>query len=224
LNINKTRSGLAILTISCLFFLSCEHLQITPKNFRGGNCDPDTVYFANDIAPLLISKCATPGCHDSKSAKHGVITDSYNNIIKTAGIMVGNGLKSEVIKTLRKTGSETMPPDGKLPDSDIAMIRKWIDQGAQNNRCISGCDSTSFTYSKDISSIINKNCIGCHGSGSTIPLNSHFDVKRKVDDGRLWGSVNHLSGYKFMPSDNTTISVCDMDKLRNWIAIGAPDN
>ncbi len=220
---SKRITTFSSLVLVLLLFFSCEHFQVAPPNYRGGNCDPDTIYFVNDVAPILNSNCALSGCHDSKSAQHGVVLNSYENILRTVGITKGNGLKSELIEKMRSK-KEPMPPTGNLDDSYIAKVRKWIDQGALNNSCTPGCDSLSFTYNKDIVRIINTNCVSCHSTGSTILLNSYAEVKARADDGKLWGSINHLSGYKAMPSDFSYLSDCDIGKIRNWIANGAKND
>src|SRR5437868_2705424 len=63
------------------------------------------------------------------------------------------------------------------------------------------CDTSNVTYSTTITGILNTNgCAGCH-SGSApsgnISLTTYAGFKAKVDDGRLWGAINHLSGFSF---------------------------
>ncbi len=223
--LNFIRNNLFILGFVFLVINSCEHLQVTPQNYRGGNCNPDTVYFVNDVQPILVSQCALSGCHDSKSKKEGVILDDYNNIIKTGKIKIGKGLKSEIIKIMRTNSSRKMPPSGKLSDFDISKISKWIVQGAKNNQCVAGCDSMSFSFSTQINPIINTNCLNCHAnSGNPILLNSYLEIKKNVDNGMLWGAINHLSGYKPMPSLNLKLTDCEINKIKKWISIGAPNN
>ncbi len=40
---------------------------------------------------------------------------------------------SEILYLLRGQGSQRMPPDQALPESDIHLIQSWIADGAQNN-------------------------------------------------------------------------------------------
>ena len=55
----------------------------------GGNtptgvpCDPDSVYFDNQVLPILVSNCAKPGCHDAASHQDGVVLSSYASLMST---------------------------------------------------------------------------------------------------------------------------------------------
>ena len=79
---------LVAVLVMAFFHLGCEHdpvidladlptfdttNTIIDTTGTGGNpnediCSPDSIYFENDILPILISNCAIPGCHDASSA------------------------------------------------------------------------------------------------------------------------------------------------------------
>ena len=40
---------------------------------------------------------------------------------------------SEILVLMRGQGSQRMPPDYALPESDIHLIQTWINNGAQND-------------------------------------------------------------------------------------------
>ena len=89
-----------------LFHLGCEHDPvidlvdlptfdtnnvIIDTTGAGGEpmvdiCDPDSIYFENDILPILISNCAIPGCHDASSAEDDVILTDYFYVIETGDV------------------------------------------------------------------------------------------------------------------------------------------
>lgn len=85
------------------------------------------------------------------------------------------------------------------------------------------CDTTNVTYSESIAQIMSTNCNICH-SGSTPPANvitdTYDDLKLIADDGRLWGSVNHESGYSPMPLDRPRLNDCDLAKIKVWLDNG----
>lgn len=89
------------------------------------------------------------------------------------------------------------------------------------------CDTTNVTYSATISAIMSSNCNACH-SGSApqanIKTDNYTDLKDIADNKKLWGAVNHLSGYSPMPKDRPKLSDCDLDKIRIWIYEGALNN
>ncbi len=70
------------------FFPDLENVfsksAITPAD--SSDCDPSTVYFKQDVLPLLQSNCAKSGCHNEESRKHGVVLNSYENLMATIEI------------------------------------------------------------------------------------------------------------------------------------------
>lgn len=88
-----------------------------------------------------------------------------------------------------------------------------------------GCDATNITYTL-VAEIMSRNgCTGCHtgtGASGGIRLDSYTAVKAKVTDGRLWGSINHLSGFSPMPQSTGKMAACDLLKIRKWIDSGTP--
>ena len=220
---------LSIFSIGCLMVTACEHQPkvkisgggvLTPVDSTNNptNCDPDTVYFVNEILPMITSNCAQAGCHDAITRAEGVRLDAYNYI--KAYTKAGSASTSKLYKEI---ANGNMPPNGSMTADQKAKLQKWINQGAKNNYCNSGCDSTLFTYSGAITKIINTNCIACHNSG-TVLLNSYTNVKTMVDNGRFLGAIKHLSGFQPMPSANMFLSACDTKKIAKWIAAGAPNN
>ncbi|MGZ5244277.1 MAG: c-type cytochrome domain-containing protein, partial [Bacteroidia bacterium] len=165
-------------------------------------------------------------CHDAASAEEGVILTTYSNIIKTGGVRLGNAAQSKLYEVIAD-GSMPESPSNKLDASQIATIKKWIDQGARNNTCISGCDTVNVTYSKTISPILTTYCTGCH-SGSApqgnILLSNYNEVKTQTDRGALYGSISHTGNFKPMPKNSYKLSDCKINQIKIWIATGAPNN
>jgi hypothetical protein len=92
------------------------------------------------------------------------------------------------------------------------------------------CDTTNVTYSSTITSIISSNgCLSssCHGGdhpASGFKLDTYDGVKAKVTDGRLFGAINHSSGFVAMPENAPKLNQCAIDKVKAWIDAGAPNN
>jgi hypothetical protein len=116
-----------------------------------------------------------------------------------------------------------MPPGGNITADQLNMIRKWILQGAKDNRCNGGCDSTKFSYSMDIAPIINKNCISCHATNS-VKIGDHAGLQTVALNGRLMGALKHEVGYQPMPSASVFLDICDITKIRKWIDNGAKND
>ncbi len=216
-----------------LMMNACEHQPPEIKKGSGGNsdttiivtkCSPDSIYFVNEILPLLNSNCAQSGCHDAITKEDGVQLDNYQSIMSTGEVKPGKPNSSKIYEVLNETDPDKrMPPAGSLSQEQKDKIFKWISQGAPNNYCQSGCDSTVFTYSGAVSKIVNTNCVACHSSGNVL-LNSHAALQTVALNGRLWGALNHLNGFQPMPSPNTFLSECDLKKIKKWIDAGAPNN
>ena len=89
------------------------------------------------------------------------------------------------------------------------------------------CDTTIITYSGSVNPILTANCTGCH-SGANAPagvkMDAHASVKLVATSGKLMGSINHAAGYSPMPKNGTKLSECNIAKIRQWVAAGAPNN
>ena len=83
---------------------------ISPVDPLVSTCDPDTVYFQNTILPLVVSSCATTGCHDRESHRDGIILMDYASIIQTGKIKPGNPGDSEFFESLTDSDDDLMPP------------------------------------------------------------------------------------------------------------------
>ncbi len=215
-------------------FASCRHnplIDLTDPTVTD-NCDPDTVYFVNDISPLIISNCAKSGCHTGSGGEEEVEDlSSYDAIMNSGYVNPFHSGSSKMIEAVTSGGGEDkMPPSPNAPLSSdqIAMLKKWIDQGARNNECSGGaCDTVNVTYSVTITGIMDTYCNGCHSGGSAsggINLTSYSGVAAVAANGKLMGSVNHASGYVAMPYGGSWLPDCKIDELRIWVENNYPNN
>ena len=203
---------------------------VTPPPTTNVVCHPDTVYFKQKILPLIVSNCAMSGCHDAISKKDGVILTDYTNIIKE--VNTKNPTSSELYTSLMETGEDRMPPPpmAAFSNENIAIVLTWIKQGAKNNSCeASGtaCITTNMSYAKDITPILQASCTGCHSGTKpqgSIDLSTYANVYKYALNGKLYGSVAHLSGYIAMPSASVSISSCEISKIKSWIDSGSKNN
>src|SRR5690606_19494125 len=107
------------------------------------------------------------------------------------------------------------PPNDPLTPTQIAIIEKWINQGARNNFCFD-CDETVFTFSGAVYPIIQDNCIGCH-SGSEpqadVSLTTYEEIEAYATSGTLFGVINHEDGYTPMPYGMAKLSECNINQV-----------
>lgn len=192
-----------------------------------------TVCFKRDVLPIIFSNCSMSGCHDAKTHKEGYILDSYANIIKK-GIVIGDPNKSKIYKVLIANNNDIMPPPplNPLTKEQIDIIYRWIKEGAQDKDCDSintgqDCDTSNISYSKTIMPILKMNCTGCHNNTQpqgNIDLTNYQTVLSKVKDGSFLGSILHLQGFVPMPSPDLFLNNCNINQIKKWIELGAPNN
>lgn len=94
----------------------------------------------------------------------------------------------------------------------------------------SGCDTTNITYTLSVIPIFNNHCLSCHSNstaaayGANIRLENYTDVKARVDDGKLWGSISHSTGFSPMPKGSSKLNECKLSIIQKWIDKGAANN
>ena len=108
-------------------------VPVTAGIVIGDDVAADRVEFVRDIQPLLLSRCAE--CHGEKAAKSGLRLDvksaAFTGGDSGAVIVPKQSAKSLLLERISSRGDDKMPPEGEsLSDSQIALIKRWIDQGA----------------------------------------------------------------------------------------------
>ncbi len=94
----------------------------------------------------------------------------------------------------------------------------------------SACDTTNVTYSGSIQPVLEQYCYQCHDNanapsfGSNIKLEDYSDVAVHVNDGSLYGSIAHQSGYSPMPRGGGKLDECTIKLFDIWIEAGSPNN
>ncbi len=239
--------------IALLNFLTmpgCKHEPLIPageptgeNNGTGNNgnnsgnglpCNPDSIYFQQQILPFLITNCAKSGCHDAASAQDGVILNNYNNVINTGEVEAFDPDNSDLWEVITESDPDkVMPPPGEnqLTQSQINMIEDWINQGAQNLICddgLAGCDSLGVSYSIDVQPIIQNKCVGCHATGNSgnafVNLSSYSGVAAVASTNQLVGAITHNQNYAPMPMNGPMLSGCEIGKIRSWVNEGMLNN
>lgn len=224
-----------------LLYSSCRH-QVDPLNGnetgssgsgQGGSivpCDPSKIYFSQQVLPILNSNCAMSGCHDDASHQESVVLTSYEKVMNTAEVRPGRAGDSKLYKVIIDNDPDDRmprPPQNPLTAQQIEIIYQWIQQGAQNLVCQSLCDTNSFIYSGPIRTMLNNKCQGCHSGVNAqggIDFSTYAGLKVKVDDGKLWGAINHQPGFSAMPKNGTKLSDCEITQVKKWMEAGAPNN
>ena len=94
------------------------------------------VSFTKDIAPILAKKCVT--CHGPEKAKGNYQLHNFEMLLKpgaskATAVIPGQPAKSELFRLLVTSDADDRMPqkDDPLPKAQIALVEKWIQQGAK---------------------------------------------------------------------------------------------
>jgi hypothetical protein len=193
----------------------------------GGNTYVARACFSRDILPVLISKCASAGCHDAITHAGGHIYTSYATTMTS--VTAGNPSGSHMYQTIINNGGEDrMPPSDRpqLTVAEIDSIGKWIGYGALNENCGEVCDTINpVTFSGTLWPIIQTSCLGCHSGTSpsgNILLASYNNIATIASNGTLMNSLKG-SGIPQMPV-GSPFSTCRIRQFEIWVNNGFLNN
>jgi hypothetical protein len=227
-----------LLCVACNF-LACKHEvpqpavnnPTNPNDTTNNGTTVDTALcFERDILPIFISNCAKSGCHDAATREEGYEFTSYATI--TAKKFKPGDLGDTELweKINEEDDDDIMPP---LPNAPLTaeqkmLIRDWILRGARNTtNCATNCDSSKYKFAADIQPMINIYCKGCHNNitpSGGYSYDSYAGILLPVQNGRLLGAIKHQAGFVAMPRGGNKLSDCQIKKIENWIANGAPND
>lgn len=89
--------------------------------------------FNKHVQPILASKCYQ--CHGAKQQQSGLRLDKRQNALRGGDygpviIQFKSAESKLILRTVNGDGGMKMPPTGPLETEEIAILRAWIDQGA----------------------------------------------------------------------------------------------
>src|SRR5262245_25405711 len=97
------------------------------------------VSFSKDVAPLLTQRCMD--CHGREPLMANLDLRTRDGALKGAKhgrvIVPGNAAASHLYRRLIGQETPPMPLGGRLSDAEIALIKEWIDSGAEWDRGVS---------------------------------------------------------------------------------------
>ena len=89
-------------------------------------------FFERQIRPLLVERCGQ--CHGEEGQMAGLkLTTAEGFLRGTEGgpiVVKGDPDRSRLIQAVRYESKIKMPPTGKLPDSEIEALERWVAMGA----------------------------------------------------------------------------------------------
>lgn len=122
---NNMRYLLSILVLGA-FLVSCDkHEHGGDNHLYSDNYDcSDTIPTYEDVKIIFNTSCATTGCHNASSAKHGIKLDTKDNVVKN--------FEEHSMLCVINHGEDCEPmPIGapKLSDEEIKIITCWMNHG-----------------------------------------------------------------------------------------------
>ncbi len=98
----------------------------------------DQVSFYKDIRPIFQAHCQ--GCHQPAKASGDYVMTTFDRLTKggeseEAAIVPGKPASSYLLDQITPAGDKAEMPKGKKPlaESEVALIRRWIEQGAKDD-------------------------------------------------------------------------------------------
>jgi len=95
--------------------------------------------FKDSVRPLFERKCFQ--CHSSKAdeLKGNLKLESLETILKGGdngpAVIVGDVENSFLLRAIRyQVDDYQMPPSGRLPDEDVALVEKWVKALGENSK------------------------------------------------------------------------------------------
>jgi len=117
-------SGMALFLGSCYYdtYPEEEEIPIPPEQ---------EISYSEDIQPLWDRDCAR--CHPSQAPPNLQPGASYDSLLN-GYVEPGNSEDSVLYQSLLGiNGVSLMPTSGRWNINDINLVKKWIDDGAENN-------------------------------------------------------------------------------------------
>jgi len=118
------RSGIVLGPLGVLLIAGAISAQ-TPASV------PAKIDFATDVLPILRENCSE--CHGPLKQRAGMRVARKSSVMKAFSrrVVPGSSENSFLYHRVMGEYGSQMPPDGALKSSQIAIIKAWIDQGAE---------------------------------------------------------------------------------------------
>lgn len=118
----------ALLTLVAIWLTLSDQDVATAEDVSAA----DAKFFREDVFPIFKESCHR--CHGAEKQKSGLRLDSREAVLKGGAngpaIVPGKPEESLMMTVVEYAGDIQMPPDAKLDDDKIAILKKWIEKNA----------------------------------------------------------------------------------------------
>ena len=217
-----------IILLSSFFWYFQWNINLGSVSQKTIHPTEDSVYFANDVLPILLKNCAISGCHNERDKTEGIVLTSYHNVMDKENHLVNTNeiKKSKLLSVLNGESYHIMPPPDYPPlsNNEVQMIEKWILQGALNNYQPNLAAIENPSFIQDIKPIIDLYCIRCH-AGNEAPANLNLEMEMQItmiaNNGDLIDALKGTNNLKRMPSKSSPLPLHLQKTIENWVKNGA---
>src|SRR5688572_16049340 len=244
LAVRKSRTGPA-LTVALLFV--CGR-PVTVTAVQAQQARPEAVFFTSKILPILTARCQS--CHNHTLKLSGLSLES-RAAVETGGlhgpvVVPGKPQQSRLYRRVARIEKPFMPMDGDaLPESEVTLLKTWIEQGAvwpdESSPSVSRTEEPELLsanaklFKEKVQPILSARCGNCHNderkySGLTLETRSGFlsggwhgpvVVAGKPEQSRLYRRVARLEK-AYMPfGAGEPLPEAELALIREWIEGGA---
>lgn len=116
---------IALISSITLLFFSCYYDEF-PEEVEVIIPEEEVISFADDIAPIFVSYNCTQ-CHNPSGQNPNLAAGSAYATLVPAYVNAGNANNSSLYTFLAINGHRNVDAQS------LALIKKWIDDGAENN-------------------------------------------------------------------------------------------
>ena len=85
----------------------------------------------------------------------------------------------------------------------------------------------TVSYAQKVVPLFQTQCYSCHTGGSPsggILMGTYITDKAIATNGKLYGSIAHISGFSAMPQGAPKMSSCQIATIKKWVDNGTPNN
>ena len=122
--------GFAPILVLAVFLTQLDGVSAQDQDSPAEFSAEDLAFFESKVRPLLVDRCYE--CHSEAKQKGQLRLDARELILaggeSGAAVVPNNPAESLLLQAVRFESFE-MPPSGKLPDAEIAILEEWIRRG-----------------------------------------------------------------------------------------------
>ena len=125
------RSARGILVLALISGLTGGLFPLAAQQTNGEFTPEALRFFESEVRPLLHKNCAV--CHSDSARTSGLSIASREAVLKGGNrgpaAIPGDASNSPLVKVVHYASELKMPPTGKLPPEDIAVLERWVEMG-----------------------------------------------------------------------------------------------